>query len=218
MHNASLTAEGELHVKKRYPSVIKFYNFLRSNKAAPVKVKTKVLRSCVMHSLLHNSDTFGYDIPKELESAYIKLLKSCFNVRSNTPNYILYVESGFIPLKFVVLLRQFNFYKRFQESIFSNSRREKMMNILLENSTKFLQHYTSLMFKYDSVVDIVEEGRNFVKDKICSLAHGGHSKYAIYLKINPNLEPSPFLVSAGGRKLMKRICVFVCLFVCLFVC
>ena len=192
-HTASLTAEGELHMKKRYPSVIKYYNFLRSNKAAPIKVKMKVLKSCVMHSLLHNSETFGYDIPKDLESAYIKLLKSCFNVRSNTPNFILYLESGFLPIKFVILLRQFNFYNRFRKSIYCNSRRESMLKFLLEDPTKFLRHYVEITSKYASVEDILEEGRNFVKEKIRSLAQRGHSKYVIYMKINPDLEPSPFL-------------------------
>ena len=32
-HNASLVDEGELHMKKRYSSVIKYYNFLRTNKS-----------------------------------------------------------------------------------------------------------------------------------------------------------------------------------------
>ena len=47
-HNASLANEGELHMKKRYSSVIKYYNFLRSNRSALTKVKVKVLKSCVM--------------------------------------------------------------------------------------------------------------------------------------------------------------------------
>ena len=46
-----------------------------------------------------------------------------------------------------------------------------------------------------SVVEILEEGRNFVKGKIRTVVQDGNSKYIIYLKINPNLnlEPSPFL-------------------------
>ena len=89
-HHASLFDEGELHMKKRFSSAIKYYNFLRSNRSAPTKVKMKVLKSCVMHSLLHNCEAFGPDIPKDLEPTYLKLLKSCFNVRSSTPNFILY--------------------------------------------------------------------------------------------------------------------------------
>lgn len=191
--SASLVEEGELHMKKRYPSVIKYYNFLRSNKTAPIKVKTKVLKSCVALSLLHNCEAFGSQTPKDLESTYLKLLKSCFNVRSNTPNFILYLESGFIPLKFVALLRQFNFYKRFCESVDPNSRREKMMNILSEDPTKYLKHYDNLVATYNSGTDILEEGMNFVREKIRTFAASGRSKYIAYLKINPDLQPSPFL-------------------------
>ena len=192
-HNASLVDEGELHMKKRYSSVIKYYNFLRSNKSAPMKVKIKVLKSCVTNSLLHNCEAFGSDIPKDLEVSYRKLLKSCLNVRSNTPNFILYIESGLLPIKFVVLLRQFKFYMRFSDSIESNSRREKMMNLLLGDKTKYLKHYENLVSKYDSPSDIIVEGFNFVKEKIRSIATKGHSKFSIYVKLNPDLEPSPFL-------------------------
>ena len=146
-----------------------------------------------MSSLLNNCEAFGSEIPKDLESTYRKLLKSCFNVRSNTPNFILYIESGFLPIKFIVLLRQFNFYKRFRESIGVNSRREKMMNLLLEDKTKFLNHYETLVSTYDSTKDILEEGLNFVKQKIQTFAARGRSKYSIYVKLNPDLEPSPFL-------------------------
>ena len=192
-HNASLVDEGVLHMKKRYPGVIKYYNFLRSNKSAPVKVKRKVLKSCVMTSLLHNCEAFGFEIPKDLESTYMKLMKSCFNVRANTPNFILYIESGLLPIKFLIYLRQYNFYQRFRSSIERNSRRERMMDALLGDLTKYLKHYEWLSSQYTSGVDILQEGLNFVKDKIRSFAANRRSKYISYLKINPNLDPSPFL-------------------------
>ena len=50
---ASVKEELALHMSKRYKSVIKFYNFLRSNSIAPLKVKLKVLRSWVLSSLLY---------------------------------------------------------------------------------------------------------------------------------------------------------------------
>ena len=120
---ASLKEEMKLHMKKRYKSVIKFYNFIRSNRVAPLQVKIKVLKSCVISSLLHNCETFSDYITKDLESVYTKLLKCCFNVRSNIPNNILYVESGFLPIRTIIYSRQFKFYKRFRESIKTNSRK-----------------------------------------------------------------------------------------------
>ena len=64
---------------------------------------------------------------------------------------------------------------------------------MLENPTKFLKHYENLFATYNSGKDIIEEGLNFVKQKIRTFADGGRSKYIIYMKINPDLEPSPFL-------------------------
>ena len=192
-HDASLVTEAELHMKKRYSSVIKYYNFLRSNKSAPTKVKLKVLKSCVMRSLLHNCEAFGPEIPKDLEPTYLKLLKSCLNVRSSTPNLILYIESGFLPIKYIIHRSQYNFYQRLRGSIHVGSRREKMLNLLLIKPPKYLKHYEKLHSDYDNGNDILDEGRNFVKEKIRTLATNGHSKYIIYMKLNPELDPSPFL-------------------------
>ena len=58
-NTASLKEELGLHMTKRFKSVIKFYNFLRSNIIAPIKVKLKVLKSCVFSSLLYNCETWG---------------------------------------------------------------------------------------------------------------------------------------------------------------
>ena len=188
----SLTDEGDLHMKKRYPSVIKFYNFLRSNKSAPMKVKMKVLLAC-LSSLLHNCDAFGPDPPKDLEQTYVKLLKACFKVRSNVPNSILFVETGFLPIKFIIYQRQFNFYKRLFDGMVTGSHRDKMFNKLLEIPTKFLKHYVNLVTTYDSGQSILDEGLNFIKQDIRTRVAAGRSKFQTYLKINPDLQPSPFL-------------------------
>ena len=159
----------KLHMDLRYKSVIKFYNFIRSNKLAPLAVKLKVLRACVVNSLLHNCETFGYLVPRDLESTYMKLIKCCLNIRSNVPNDIVFIESGLLPLKAVILVRQFKFYKeRFFGTVKKNSRRDKMLNMLLEdqNRTKYIQHYEDLVTRYESKKNIVNEYRNNIKQRI----------------------------------------------------
>ena len=130
--NASLKEEIMLHMRRRYKSVIKFYNFIRSNRVAPLQVKLKVLKSCVMSSLLHNCEAFGDYVIKDLELAYSKLLKCCFNVRESVPNNILLIESGFLPIRTLIYSRQLKFYRRFKSSIKNNSRRQIMFNLLLK--------------------------------------------------------------------------------------
>jgi hypothetical protein len=111
--SASLVDEAQLHMEKRHKSVIKYYNFIRSNKSAPTKVKIKVLKVCVMSGLLHNCEAFGNTIPKDLEQTYTKMVRSCLNVRSNVPNDIMFIESGLSPIKAIILFRQHNFHERF---------------------------------------------------------------------------------------------------------
>ena len=193
--SASLKEEMTLHMQKRYKSVIKFYNFIRSNKVAPLHIKMKVLKSCVVSSLLHNCETFGNYIIKDLESAYTKLLKRCFGVRNNTPNNILYVESGFLPIKAIIYSRQLKFYRRFRDNVNENSRRAKMFQLLLNNKTNFLEHYETLDSKYERSEEILIESRNILKQSIYNLANAGQSKFKMYVDINPDLTPSPFLHS-----------------------
>ena len=161
--NASVKDEMKLHMKLRHKSVIKFYNFIRSNKLSPLSVKLKVLKSCVISSILYNCETFGDYVPKDIDSTYTKMLKCCFNARSNISNDILFIESGFLPIKAIILMRQFKFYKRFCKSIKNGSRREKMFNILLTEETNFIQHYKRLSSRYSCIEDIANEYKNEIK-------------------------------------------------------
>ena len=141
-----------------------------------------------MSGLLHNCEAFGNAIPKDLEHTYMKLLKSCFDVRSNVPNDILLIESGLAPLKALILFRQHNFYKRFMRSIKPGSRREKMMTILVNEKTSYLQHYENLITNYTTSADIFIDHVNILKRKIQRLADNGQYKYQIY-RSNRNLNP-----------------------------
>ena len=191
--SASVEEDLKLHLQKRHPSVIKFYNFIRSNKSAPLKVKLKVLKACVVGSLLHNCETFGDYVPKDLETTYFKLLKSCVNVRSNTPNYLVLLECGFLPIKAVIYSRQLKFYKRFKTSLQENSHRYKTFQFLLGNLTRYLKHYETLAAMYNDTNEITTEYLRDVKSKVYDFADNGKYKFYIYVAMNPNLSVSPFI-------------------------
>ena len=87
--DVSSVDEGELHMKKWYPSVIRFYNFRRSNKSAPIEVKTKVLSAC-LSSLLHSSamrdETLGVICGEIGDKAHT--IYSCFStLRDDLRNF-----------------------------------------------------------------------------------------------------------------------------------
>ena len=190
-----LVEDMKLHMDARYKSCIKYFNFLRSNQLAPLFIKTKVLKACVVNSLLTNCETFGHCIPKDLEKTYNKLLRRTLDVRSNTPSLLLYIESGFLPIKALITARQLKFFNRYKEQLTGNTPRVEMFQRLLGEPTKYLQHYIDISEKYQTVADVYRESMDEVKNQVRDLAAGGHYKYKIYTEINPNLDKSPFLTN-----------------------
>ena len=54
-------------------------------------------------------------------------------------NTIVYIWTGFLQIKAVILASQYNIYARLKKSTRNNSRRKKISNILLQNETIFIQ-------------------------------------------------------------------------------
>ena len=197
----------ELHFKKRFKNVIKYFNFVRSNKIAPVSVKLKVMKSCVMSTLLYNCETFGPYIPEGLEALYYKMLKVALGVRPNCPNMIVMIESGCLPLECIIRSRQWKFFHRFRNSLEVNSRREAIFKELLLKHTKYLKHYVDLVTNYTSCDSLSENYLSAIKRKINVFGANkdNHYKFWIYLKMNPELTPSPFLnrIDKIGKAMIK---------------
>ena len=107
----------KLHYESRFMACIKFYNFLKANKLAPMAIKLKVLKSCVTSNILYNCETFGNNIPHELKKCYVSLIKSALGVRNSTPNDIILIECGLLPLEALVYGRQLVFYRKFKEML-----------------------------------------------------------------------------------------------------
>ena len=107
---------------------------------APVSVKLKVLKSCVMTALLYNCEAFGPELPDGWDGMYYKMIRAALGVRSNCPNLTLLIEAGFLPMKCLIKARQLKFFRRFKLSLQTNSPREAIFNHLLTNTTKFLKH------------------------------------------------------------------------------
>ena len=143
-----------LHMRKRFCAVNKFYNFLGSNKLAPIPVKLKILEACVCSALLHNCETFGSKIPDDLEKVYLSLIKSCLGVRRNNPNKLVIMESNMPPIKSLIYSRQLNFITRFKDNLVEGSTRKTIYEELIKHNNSYLSHYTSLCSKYPTKYDI----------------------------------------------------------------
>ena len=154
--SGSLNDDLELHMKKRFSSCIKFYNFCKENKAAPLSVRIKTLKACVMSSLLYNCETFGHKLPKNLEAVYHQMIRAALHVRSNTPALLLYIESGLLPVRALVEARQHKFYDRFRSSLDPAGDRIIVLNDLESDPSKYLQHYQNLHATYVNHSEIYE--------------------------------------------------------------
>ena len=178
--SGKLSEDLKLHMEVRYKACIKYYNFLRANKLAPLQVKLKVLSACVGNSLLYNCETFGDLIPPDLEKDYTKLLRRTLNVRNNTPALTLYIESGFLPVKALILARQFKFFKRYRtRALENNTPRCVLFAKLLSEPTSYLNHYLSLQENFDDVEQIYRNAAEEVKAKLKAFEDNGHYKYEI---------------------------------------
>ena len=180
-------------MKKRFKSCIKFFNFCHENKLSPVSVRLKALRACVMHSVLYNCEAFGPNLPDKLETIYNKLIRTALQVRTNTPALVLYIESGLLPIRALVEARQYKFFKRFEQSLQDNSERKLVFDGLCSDPSRYLKHYIQLIDKYNNHHEIYDHHINIIKNKIHDHVAKGKPKFTMYLRNNPNLEPSYFL-------------------------
>ena len=195
--SGNLQLDLNLHLKLRFKNCIKFFNYIRANRLAPTSIKLKVLMACVTSTLLHNCETFGPKLPKGIETLYFKLIKSAMNVRTNTPNYIVLIESGLLPIRALVLKRQLKWFRKFKQSLHVNSARKIVIDELSDSNVnnEYLQHYLSLDEKYRYPKKIYTEALSEVRSAIRAKARDvdNHYRFYIYLMINRDLLPSPFL-------------------------
>ena len=179
----------DLHMTKRYLAVHKFYNFLRSNKLAPLAVKLNVLHACVTSSLLHNCEAFGPKIPKNLESTYYSLIKSCLGVRTSTPNKLALVESGMPTLKAMIISRQFNFFTKYVGNLKENTARKEVFDTIVESGCDYMQHYVQLMSSHHTKKEIKEHYHHQLLNEINETAQNPENyKFQFYKQFNPRLK------------------------------
>ena len=165
----------------------------RALAVATLILKIKVIKACVVNSLLTNCEAFGNGVPKDLEKTYKKLLRCTFNVRTNTPVLTLFIESGFVPIRALIIARQLQWFMRYKDGLLGNTPRVQLYNRLLREPTDYIQHYVDICEKYSSVKEVYSEAVEGVKNRVREFAENGQYKYKIYTEMNPDLQKSPFI-------------------------
>ena len=189
-----------LHMRERYKVSLKFFNFIKANRYAPLFVKLKVLKACVMSNLLYNCETFGKNILPDLEKLYFKLIKVAVGVRTNISNDLVLIELELLPLKALIYSRQLKKIQNFKNNLKPNSSRDIVFNMLSVNWPAYLRHYYDLERKYNNSNEIYFDFLNQLKRKIIDTAANWKCyKYRIYLEFNPLLEPFKNIYDTRGE-------------------
>ena len=77
---------------------IKYTHFCKANTNAPLTVKLDLLDTCISTSITFACETWGSNV-SEAELCYRSGIKVALNVRENTNNEIVYIESGKYPIE-----------------------------------------------------------------------------------------------------------------------
>lgn len=192
---------------------VKFTNFCKTNKNAPLHVKLEVLDKCAKASLIYACETWGRNV-NDVERCYRAGLKTGLNVRQNLNNEIVHIESGKMPLKARIKSLQLKFWLQMKNYITENpqSALAKVYATGITAKSSYLTYYQKLENAYgepDSCEESIE--KEFLKsyqDKIKSQHRNDNdSKLGTYLRVNPNLEsyvPNPQTIMEFERELVTR--------------
>ena len=160
----------------------------------PLWIKLKVLNTCVNAALLYGSETWGLYSTASVERLHRKACKIALGVRENTPNNIVYIETGQKPLTAAIKARQFNFWLGIQKDMSNHP--DSPITILIKSAIDanipYVMYYCNLVTEYTSSGDIHHKLTNEFKNMTHDLFHtnlvndtGG--KLGTYLRINPTL-------------------------------
>ena len=154
----------------------------------------KVLNTCVNAALLYGSETWGLYSTASVERLHRKACKIALGVRENTPNNIVYIETGQKPLTAAIKARQFDFWLGIQKDMSNHP--DSPITILIKSAIDanipYVMYYCNLVTEYTSSGDIHHKLTNEFKNMTHDLFHtnlvndtGG--KLGTYLRINPTL-------------------------------
>ena len=212
--NGSLKKDVKQFVDKKRANVsIKYTNFCKSNRNAPLHVKLDVLDRCVSAALTYGCETWGRYC-NEADLCHRTGLKTALNVRQCLNNEIVYIETGKWPLHSRIKKSQLKFWIYIKEytTHYPNSALAKVLQLAHTNSISYVRYYENLESTYTdplscqnsieaelraSYIRLMEQAREEDED----------SRLGTYIRGNPELQsfvPAPQHVMEIERELITR--------------
>ena len=174
---------------------VKLARFLVKNENAPLSVKLEVVNACINSALLYGCETWSNTNTNTVETLQRSAVKMVLNVSRNTPNEIVYLESGLQNLRPSIYKRQFKFFRKLKADCEQDpaSPISRILNRAFQQNGKFIRHYTDLDRRFISpdlcyrhYSDLYnEEIKQIVNEKFIA---DNNSILGTYKTINPSLE------------------------------
>ena len=211
----SIVHDLSLHVAQKAKNIyVKLANFMRNNESAPIIVKRKILKSCMNSSLLYGCELWAGTSLRRINALQKKAIKITHNMSSNTPNPIVYIETGIAELKGEILKRQYNFWLKIMESLEKDPDSEisKILNCAIAKNIAYIKHYKALIMTYRNAEDCrsktnEEFWRKMKGEVVVKVEQHVYSPLNTYLKINPRLVAPVFYeekIPEWDRKLLTK--------------
>ena len=119
------------------------------NVALPIDLQLKLFDSLVSPILLYSCEIWGYENTKIIETIQLHFCKKILNVRSSTPNYMVYGELGRFPMEVEINLRLILFWHKLitGKNKLSGIVYSLMLQLQLSNRTelKWLSHIKTVL-------------------------------------------------------------------------
>ena len=189
-----------IHAREKNKAVIiKLANFIRNNSFAPITVKSMVLNACTRAAIIYGHEAWGSSPLNKIESLFRKAIRIAFSLHSNTPNEIIYLETGIHELKAEIYRSQFKFWEKIKEFMIKepDSTITEIYNSAINSNVHFLRHYIKLHTMFSSSDECFSHYRNeFIDSTKTSIRLKANNENNIvhkdYILLNTELKTPNF--------------------------
>ena len=199
--------------KKRANVSIKYTNFCKANRNAPLHVKLDVLETCVAAALTYGCETWG-NYCKEADLCHRSGLKTALNVRQCLNNEIVYIETGKWPLHCRIKKSQLKFWLYIKDytAHYPNSAISKVLQLAHTNNIPYVRYYDNLESTYIDPVSCQSSIEADLRSSYTNLMRQAreedeNSRLGTYIRVNPSLQsfvPNPQHIMEIERELTTR--------------
>ena len=117
----------------------------------PIDIQLKLFDILVVPILLYSSEIWGFHCNKEIEKLHLYYLKLILDVRSNTPNYMVYGETGRFPLDILIKQRMLCFWSNLLSQSKLSSSLYNFAYVLFSNNDVNIAWLLSMKSLFDNL-------------------------------------------------------------------